>query len=60
MIMVMTAIILMVTITIIVMRTATTGLCPRFGGTIGGVRGQRSRRYWSRLREGESEQQVVP
>ena len=24
------------------------------------IRGQRSRRYWSRLREGESEQQVVP
>jgi hypothetical protein len=37
------------------------GLCGIFGGTMGGVRaGQRSRRYWWRLREGESEQQVVP
>ena len=37
------------------------GLCHLFGGTMGGVRsGQRSRRYWWRLREGESEQQVVP
>jgi|SRR5580658_5804520 hypothetical protein len=37
------------------------GLCHLFGGTMGGVRaGQRSRRYWWRLGEGESEQQVVP
>ena len=37
------------------------GLCHLFGGTMGEVRaGQRSRRYWWRLGEGESEQQVVP
>jgi hypothetical protein len=37
------------------------GLCHLFGGTMGGVRaGQRSRRYWWQLGEGESEQQVVP
>ena len=37
------------------------GLCHLFGGTMCGVRaGQRSRRYRWRLREGESEQQVVP
>ena len=37
------------------------GLCHLFGGTMGGVRaGQRSRRDWWRLGEGESEQQVVP